>query len=93
MVSDDVVKKTSGKGGREQHVGGRRRQRVNQTATSRATWVATTTWLCINLNFNLNKKSGLSIGSMTAMMNKYDSLCTWFNGDRKLTAPDSSGNG
>ncbi len=65
---------------------------LNQTATSRATWVATTTWLCINLNFNLNKKSGLSIGSMTAMMNKYDSLCTWFNGDRKLTAPDSSGN-
>jgi uncharacterized protein YodC (DUF2158 family) len=35
-----------------------------------------------NLNFNLNKISGLSIDSMTAMMNKYDSLCTWFNGDR-----------
>jgi hypothetical protein len=28
----DVVKKTSGKGGRERHVGGRRRQRVNQTS-------------------------------------------------------------
>jgi hypothetical protein len=45
MVRVDVVKKTSGKGGRERHVGGQRRQRVDQTATSRATWVATTTWL------------------------------------------------
>jgi hypothetical protein len=29
MVRVDVVKKTSGKGGRERHVGGRQRQRVN----------------------------------------------------------------
>jgi hypothetical protein len=28
MVRVDVVKKTSGKGGRERHVGGRQRQRV-----------------------------------------------------------------
>ena len=26
---------------------------------------------------------------MTAMMNKYTSLCTWFNGDRNLKDPDS----
>jgi hypothetical protein len=49
MVRVDVVKKTSGKGGRERHVGGRQRQRVNQTTTSRATWAAPTTWLLTTL--------------------------------------------